>query len=410
MIVLTHRLAREIKQRGVEACTYHGFFFRYNGDKWTSDRMGEKFIPKVIIWDEICTVSLDVLQMFLDWLLRANTKVILCGDHGQPPPFVGASPHDWLSGFVDYYEEINTDYRALDEQLREVKKLIRLQPDRIQCEIIREVISETPLNDFWETWKPNDFVIASRKIVRDTLQRKLFERHKDKFPTVSVPLCYRPLDTRKQNIEVEIPGRLTEKQILVLNDIVLVDISVVEDALRADKSPWTLGYVTTIHSSQGLTITDTIVWIVDNRIEWSNLIYLAVSRVRRINQLRRIVLGDDESIIEDIIDDKIINKKLSGYKQQDKKNKREFDIDAELIIALKQQQNNHCANCNCIMRWCYSDKDPRQFTVDRKNNSLGHVKNNVMLTCLECNRRRGASYGRAVVIEYRLESLVIVHV
>ena len=106
---------------------------------------------------------------------------------------------------------------------------------------------------------------------------------------------------------------LTEKQTLVLNDIVLVDISAVEDALRADKSPWTLGYVTTIHSSQGLTISDTIVWMVDNRIEWSNLVYLAVSRVRRINQLRRIVL-DDDTTISDIIDVKIIDKKLSDYK------------------------------------------------------------------------------------------------
>ena len=89
---------------------------------------------------------------------------------------------------------------------------------------------------------------------------------------------------------------------------------------------------------------------------------------------------------------KSLIKKLSSYKQQDQnKNKREFDIDAELIIALKQQHNNHCESCNCIMRWCYSDKDPRQFTVDRKNNSLGHVRNNVMLTCLECNRGNGAS-------------------
>ena len=213
MIVLTptHRLAREIKQRGVDACTYHSFF-RYNGDKWTPERMGEKFIPAIIIWDEICTVSLDVLKMFLDWLLQKNTTVIMCGDHGQPPPFIGAGPHDWLKGFVDYYEEIDTDYRALDEQLREVKKLIRLQPDRIQCEIIRELISETPLNDFWEAWRPNDFVVASRKIVRDTLQRKLFELHKEKFPTLPVPLCYRPADTRRQNIEVEIPGHKTKNK------------------------------------------------------------------------------------------------------------------------------------------------------------------------------------------------------
>ena len=43
-----------------------------------------------------------------------------------------------------------------------------------------------------------------------------------------MPLCYRPKDTQKQNIEVEIAGQ-NEKQILVLNDIVLVDINVVED-------------------------------------------------------------------------------------------------------------------------------------------------------------------------------------
>ena len=54
-----------------------------------------------------------------------------------------------------------------------------------------------------------------------------------------VPLCYRPVDTRRQNMEVEIPGKC-EKQILVLNDIVPVDINAVEDALSANKSPWTL--------------------------------------------------------------------------------------------------------------------------------------------------------------------------
>jgi len=167
------------------------------------------------------------------------------------------------------------------------------------------------MNDFWEAWRPNDFVVASRKIVRDTLQKKLFKLHEEKFSTFPVPLCYRPSNTRKQNIEVEIPGQ-NEKQILVLNDIVLVDINTVEDALCADKSPWTLGYVTTIHSSQGLTITDTTVWIVDNRIEWSNLVYLAVSRVRRINQLRRIVFDDNDTIDSDaiIVDVKIIDKKL----------------------------------------------------------------------------------------------------
>lgn len=52
----THRLAKEMRARGVEAQTYHSFF-RWNGRAgWTPDRMGQKFIPRVVIWDEVCTV------------------------------------------------------------------------------------------------------------------------------------------------------------------------------------------------------------------------------------------------------------------------------------------------------------------------------------------------------------------
>lgn len=392
MITLTptHRLAREMRQRNVNSCTYHSFF-KYNGGTWTPERMGQKYIPEKIIWDEIDTVPLDTLKQFLDWLLKKNTAVIMCGDHGQPPPFTGESPHEWLKTFVDYYEEITDDVRALDATLKEFKTLIRLQPNSVQCEIMREMISETSMNDFWETWKPSDLIVASRKIVRDTLQQRLFQRHREIFPTLPVPLCYRPADTRLQNIDVDIPGTLAEprKQNLVLNDIVLVDIDAVERALSMNKSPWTLGYAMTIHSSQGLTISDTIVWIVDDRIEWSNLVYLAVSRVRRMSQLRRIVL--DDVVINRSIADDTIRKKLAGYKQSDKKNNREFDLDADFIAALRQQQNNHCAGCNCIMLWQYSKNNPRQFTVDRKDSSLGHTRENVILTCLECNRNRGAA-------------------
>ncbi len=222
-----------------------------------------------------------------------------------------------MKTFVDYYED---DHRAIDEPVKEFKRLIRLQPDKIQCEVMREIIPETSMNDFWILWKPDDLIIASRKIVRDELQKKLYALQKEKFPALPVPLCYRPADTRQQNIDVEIPSVDTESvriQNLVLNDIVLVAVDVVEIALNMDKSPWKLGYAITIHSSQGLTITDTKVWIVDDRIEWSNLVYLAVSRVRRISQLKRVIV--DCVITEEITNSVDINKKLVSYKQCDKK-------------------------------------------------------------------------------------------
>jgi hypothetical protein len=59
--------------------------------------------------------------------------------------------------------------------------------------------------------------------------------------------------------------------------------------------------------------------ILDGLIIWSKLVYLGVSRVRRINQLRRVVLYSNDTTISDINSDDIIIRNLSGYKQSDKK-------------------------------------------------------------------------------------------
>jgi hypothetical protein len=148
----------------------------------------------------------------------------------------------------------------------------------------------------------------------------------------------------------------------------------------------------TIHSSQGLTVENTTLWIVDDRIEWSNLIYLAVSRVRKMNQLRRIVLDNEtNNAISNAVCDDLITTRLAGYQRGDKKNKRDFDIDVEFVKTLRRRQDNHCASCNCVMSWTKSIDFHRQFTVDRKDSSRGHTRDNVVLTCLECNRRRGAA-------------------
>ena len=291
----THRLARYFTEKGIEANTYHSFFL-YSGGEWDSSRMGNKFVPRVIMWDEVCIVSERLLKLFLDWLRTKETIVILCGDHGQPPPFTSgeASPHNWLKGYVDYYEEMTVDRRSLDNDLAKLKSNIRCTDNSNQGYHFRETIPGTTLEDFVHQWKPTDMVVSSRKIIRDGISSQLFKIHQKKFPNELVPLCYRPKNTRLQNILVDIPGSkkngIQQQQQLVLNDIVFVNIHAVEDALNMDNSPWILGYAATIHSSQGLTITDTIVWIIDNYIEWDNLIYLAVSRVRRITQLRRVIL------------------------------------------------------------------------------------------------------------------------
>ena len=146
-----------------------------------------------------------------------------------------------------------------------------------------------------EVWKSCDLILTSRLKVLDRAQKLLLERHEEYFPDTSVPLLYRPEDTRRQNIMVTILGPSPEgrsnQQELLLNDVVEVPLKYAREVLGGMwGSDWALGYDITVHSSQGLTTDDPQkVWIIDDYFQWSNLAYLAVSRVKHLSQLERLV-------------------------------------------------------------------------------------------------------------------------
>ncbi|MEW8689374.1 MAG: hypothetical protein AB2556_26420 [Candidatus Thiodiazotropha sp.] len=77
-----YRLVKEMRAKEAKAQTYHSFF-RWSGQtEWTQERMGQNYIPRVIIWNEICTVSQPILETFLDWLDCRGVQVVCCGDQG----------------------------------------------------------------------------------------------------------------------------------------------------------------------------------------------------------------------------------------------------------------------------------------------------------------------------------------
>ena len=245
----------------------------------------------------VCTVSRPTLETFLDWLEGRGVQVICCGDQEQPPPISGEMPHDWLNAVAqqpaNYYEEVEVDHRAKDPLRKALKKRIRLQPNKVRCQEIRKVLPGClGWERFVEAWKPCDLIMNSILKVRDRAQKLLFEEY---FPETSVPLLYRLEDTRRQNIMVTIPGPSPEgspnQQELVLNDVVEVPLKYAREVLGGMwGSDWALGYAITVHSSQGLTIADQQkVWIIDDCLQWSNLAYLAVSRVEHLSQLERVI-------------------------------------------------------------------------------------------------------------------------
>ncbi|MEW8688312.1 MAG: AAA family ATPase [Candidatus Thiodiazotropha sp.] len=140
----THRLAKEMRERGVWAQTYHSFF-RWNGQtKRTADRMGNKFVPHVIIWDKVMTAPKPILETFLDWLDGRVIQIVCCGYQRQLLPIAGEMLPDWLQQKClsknNFYEEVEVDHRAKNPALKALKKRIGLQTDKVQCREVRKVL------------------------------------------------------------------------------------------------------------------------------------------------------------------------------------------------------------------------------------------------------------------------------
>jgi len=87
-----------------------------------------------------------------------------------------------------------------------------------------------------------------------------------------------------------------------------------------------------------------------------------------------------------------VNKKLSGYKQQDIKKGR---FNSELFISLSQLEDlfstskMKCFFCLEETMLIYEKvREPKQWTLDRIDNEVGHNINNFVMCCLSCNLRR----------------------
>ena len=89
----------------------------------------------------------------------------------------------------------------------------------------------------------------------------------------------------------------------------------------------------------------------------------------------------------------IIKKKISSYKQQDKNKKilrKEFPIITFDEVTEKLVESKlKCYYCKCEILLLYKQvREKKQWTLDRIDNSVGHHKDNVVISCLECNLKR----------------------
>jgi len=87
-----------------------------------------------------------------------------------------------------------------------------------------------------------------------------------------------------------------------------------------------------------------------------------------------------------------IKKKISGYLVQDRvKNRvnKELLVDVQDVIKLFKTSEMNCYYCKEKAEIMYEYvREPKQWTLERLDNSLGHNRDNVVIACLSCNLRR----------------------
>ena len=87
-----------------------------------------------------------------------------------------------------------------------------------------------------------------------------------------------------------------------------------------------------------------------------------------------------------------IKTKISSYKQQDIiKNIFLLDefVSFEYVVSLLNECDLKCHYCSCETYLLYElVREMKQWSLDRINNDIGHNKNNLVISCLECNLKR----------------------
>ena len=98
--------------------------------------------------------------------------------------------------------------------------------------------------------------------------------------------------------------------------------------------------------------------------------------------------------------------KLSSYRSQDTQKNRyseENFTNIENIIELLQESGNICYYCREPVKVLYEYvRDPKQWTLERIDNSIGHNKGNLMIACLKCNLGRRTMHQERYVFTKQL--------
>jgi hypothetical protein len=127
--------------------------------------------------------------------------------------------------------------------------------------------------------------------------------------------------------------------------------------------------------------------VVTQTIDWEK----AVEELEKIENIEEIIDIDEETKSCKIILQQI-KRKISGYLGQDREKNivdKEKFVNTQDVISLFKTSKMICYYCKERTEIMYEFvREPKQWTLERLDNSFGHNRDNVVISCLSCNLRR----------------------
>ena len=121
----------------------------------------------------------------------------------------------------------------------------------------------------------------------------------------------------------------------------------------------------------------------------SNVNKKVFNKISQVEYLNKLYLGENYDGIDFV--KKEVERKLSGYKNQDVKKRKLSDklISYEECLEKLVISKLKCYYCKIDCLLTYENvREQSQWTLDRIDNSIGHEKDNVVICCLKCNLKR----------------------
>jgi hypothetical protein len=121
----------------------------------------------------------------------------------------------------------------------------------------------------------------------------------------------------------------------------------------------------------------------------SNVNKKVFNKISQVEYLNKLYLGENYDGIDFV--KKEVERKLSGYKNQDVKKRKLSDklISYEECLEKLVISKLKCYYCKTDCLLTYENvREQSQWTLDRIDNSIGHEKDNVVICCLKCNLKR----------------------